>query len=179
MAAVAAPQNSHANNAMMKAAPAAASNYAVKQAMASQMGGSMRETHAISPLDELLALKSLRDLGGSKQDMELWQHYVDDSTRMLRVAAYVIERNPAITEKLGVGGFKGVLALAQMLKQRHADSVYDNIMDMALDDASSNNWIDLESVENRAKRINHGPRAFAIQQSTVRNLFGGTRQIGR
>ena len=38
MAAVAAPQKSHANNVVMKAASAALINYAVKQAMASQMG---------------------------------------------------------------------------------------------------------------------------------------------
>ena len=135
----------------------------------------MRETHAISPLDELLALKSLRDLGGSKQDMKLWQRYVDDSTRMVRVAAYVIERNPAITEKLGVGGFKGVLALAQMLKQRHADRVYDLVMDEALDDASSKNWIDLESVANRKAQINAGPRDFAIQKKNSSKLLWRTK----
>ena len=165
-----APSNPAANHAAMAAAPLAQNQFNVQQSLAAQLGGSMSETHAVSPLDELLALKSLRDLGGSKEDMELWQSYVDDSTRMLRIAAYAIKTNPAIQEKLGVGGFKGVMALAALYKQRHSNKVFDEIMEDAILNPPAH--IKLEKPHDRVIRLNGGPiQRQALRQRAVRALF--------
>ena len=118
----------------------------------------------------LLALKSLRDLGGSKEDMELWQSYVDESTRMLRIAAWAIKTNPSIQEKLGVGGFKGVMALAALYKQRHANKVFDEIMDNAITNPPDH--IHLEKPHDRVIRLNGGAaQQRALRQRAVRALF--------
>ena len=124
--------NSAVNQANTRAAPAAASSFSVQQQLAAKIGGSQKDTHAVSPLDELLALKSLKEMGADEADRDLWQGYIDNSTRMLRLAAQAIKTNPAIEEKLGVSGLQGVLALASLLKQRHADKVFDKVMDNAI-----------------------------------------------
>ena len=165
-----APSNPAANHAAMAAAPLAQNRFNVQQSLAAQLGGNINETHVASPLDELLALKSLRDLGGSKEDMELWQSYVDDSTRMLRIAAYAIKTNPAIQEKLGVGGFKGVMALAALYKQRHSNKVSDEIMDDAI--LNSPAHIKLENTHDRVIRLNGGLiQRNALRQRAVCALF--------
>ena len=54
------------------------------QSLAAQMGASASETHVVSPLDELMALKTLKDMAGNNTaDAALWQQYINDSTRML------------------------------------------------------------------------------------------------
>ena len=113
----------------------------------------------MSPLDELLALKSLKEMGANDADRLLWQGYIDNSTRMLRLAAQAIKTNPAIEEKLGVSGLQGVLALASLLKQRHADKVFDSVMDNAIGEvagpgATYARSIGLPLVSTRYKNVN-------------------------
>ena len=85
-----ATKNSVVNQANTKAAPAAASSFSVQQQLAVKIGGSQKDTHAVFPLDELLALKSLKEMEVSTDDKTLWQGYIDNSTRMLRLAASAI-----------------------------------------------------------------------------------------
>jgi hypothetical protein len=155
-----ATKNSVVNQANTKAAPAAASSFSVQQQLAAKMGGSQKDTHAVSPLDELLALKSLKEMAKSTTDKDLWQDYIDNSTRMLRLAATAIKDNPAIEEKLGVSGLQGVLALASLLKQRHADKVFDRVMDQAIsegDDTSraTAQRLGLDAVAKRYSLVNN------------------------
>jgi len=81
---------------------------------------------------------SLKEMAVATDDKKLWQGYIDNSTRMLRLAASAIQDNPAIEEKLGVSGLQGVLALASLLKQRHADKVFDKVMDNAIGEGDGN-----------------------------------------
>ena len=70
----------------------AETSFSTMQSLAAQMGASAQETHVVSPLDELMALKTLKDMAGDrKNDAALWQKYIDDSTRMLRLAAHTIQ----------------------------------------------------------------------------------------
>jgi hypothetical protein len=158
-----ATKNTSTNLANTRAAPAAASSFSVQQQLAAKIGGSQRDTHAVSPLDELLALKSLKEMGATTDDKKLWQGYINNSTRMLRLAAEAINRNPAIEEKLGVSGLQGVLALASLLKQRHADKVFDKIMDNAIGEGQGTQGtkararaaeIGLETVDKRYAFVN-------------------------
>ena len=158
-----ATKNTSTNLANTRAAPAAASSFSVQQQLAAKIGGSQRDTHAVSPLDELLALKSLKEMGASTEDKKLWQGYINNSTRMLRLAAEAINRNPAIEEKLGVSGLQGVLALASLLKQRHADKVFDKVMDNAIGEGQGSQGtkararaaeIGLETVDKRYAFVN-------------------------
>ena len=155
-----ATKNSVVNQANTKAAPAAASSFSVQQQLAAKMGGSQKDTHAVSPLDELLALKSLKEMAVATDDKKLWQGYIDNSTRMLRLAASAIQENPAIEEKLGVSGLQGVLALASLLKQRHADKVFDKVMDQAIGEGDA-------ASRERAQRL--GLDAVAKRYSLVNN----------
>ena len=66
------PSDPAGNHAALAAVPLAQNQFSVQQSLAAQLGGSMSETHAVSPLDELLALKGFSDLGGSKKEMKLW-----------------------------------------------------------------------------------------------------------
>ena len=62
----------------------AETSFSTMQSLAAQMGVSAQETHVVIPLDELMALKTLKDMAsGNKNDAVLWQKYIDDSTRML------------------------------------------------------------------------------------------------
>jgi hypothetical protein len=122
-------------------------------------GGSQKDTHAVSPLDELLALKSLKEMAVGTDDKRLWQGYIDNSTRMLRLAASAMKDNPAIEEKLGVSGLQGVLALASLLKKRHADKVFDKVMEIAIGEGDDNSRaraqaLKLDSVAARYAKVN-------------------------
>jgi hypothetical protein len=155
-----ATKNSVVNQANTKAASAAASSFSVQQQLAAKIGGSQKNMHAVSPLDELLALKSLKEMAASTDDKTLWQGYIDNSTRMLRLAASAINDNPAIEEKLGVSGLQGVLALASLLKQRHADKVFDKVMDNAIGEGDDKSRaraqaLKLDSVAKRYARVNN------------------------
>ena len=87
------------------------------QSLAAQMCASTSEIHVVSPLDELMVLKTLKDMAENNTiDAALWHQYIDDSTRMLRLVAHTIQTQPTISEKLGVSGLQGVLALASILK---------------------------------------------------------------
>ena len=157
-----ATKNSVVNQANTKAAPAAASSFSVQQQLAAKMGGSQKDTHAVSPLDELLALKSLKEMASLENDKTLWQGYIDNSTRMLCLAAYAIKENPAIEEKLGVSGLQGVLALASLLNQRHADKVFDMVMDNAIGEGDEVSRLraaslKLDSVKSRYGKVNNRP----------------------
>ena len=93
-------------------------------------------------------------------DKKLWQGYIDNSTRMLRLAASAIQDNPAIEEKLGVSGLQGVLALASLLKQRHADKVFDRVMDNAIgegdaDSRAREQRLGLDEVAKRFSLVNN------------------------
>ena len=67
------------------------------QSLAVQMGASAQETHVVNSLNKLTVLKTLNDMAGDrKQDAALWQKYIDESTRMLRLAAHTIQTQPAI-----------------------------------------------------------------------------------
>ena len=129
------------------------------QSLAAQMGASAQETHTVSPLDELMALKTLKDMAGTnKDDAALWQQYINDSTRVLQLAAFTIQSQPAISEKLGVSGLQGVLALASILKQNNPDQVFDKVLETSLDARSSH--FKIESVDERLARLNAGGRVY-------------------
>ena len=135
----------------------AGTSYSTMQSLAAQMAKSSNETHTVSPLDELMALKTLKDMAADKNDEALWQQYIDDSTRMLRLAAFTIQSQPAISEKLGVSGLQGVLALASILKQKHSDQVLDGVLTTSLAAAAP---FGLEPVGDRITRLGRGGRAF-------------------
>ena len=71
---------------------------------------------------------------------------------MLRVAAHTIKTQPAISEKLGVSGLQGVLALASLMKQKHADAIFDKVITAGL--ASGSAKMNLETPEARLNRMN-------------------------
>ena len=73
---------------------------------------------------------------------------------MLCIAAYAIKTNPAIQEKLGVNGFKEVMAFAALYKQRHSNKVFAEIMDNAI--MNSPDHIKLEKPHDRFIRLNGG-----------------------
>ena len=131
----------------------AGTTFSAQQSLAAAMGASSQETHTVSPLDELMALKTLKDMAGTNtKDAALWQGYIDDSTRMLRVAAHTIKTQPAISEKLGVSGLQGVLALASLMKQKHADAIFDKVLSAGL--ASGAKEMNLETPDQRLTRMN-------------------------
>ena len=135
----------------------AGTSYSTMQSLAAQMAKSSNETHTVSPLDELMALKTLKDMAADKNDEALWQQYIDDSTRMLRLAAFTIQSQPAISEKLGVSGLQGVLALASILKQKHSDQVLDGVLNTSLAAAEP---FGLDLVQKRIERLGRGGRSF-------------------
>ena len=49
--------------------------YSTMQSLAAQMAKSSNETHTVSPLDELMALKTSKDMAADKNDEALWQQY--------------------------------------------------------------------------------------------------------
>ena len=71
---------------------------------------------------------------------------------MLRVAAHTIKTQPAISEKLGVSGLQGVLALASLMKQKHADAIFDKVIDAGLKTGAK--AMNLETPTQRLKRMN-------------------------
>ena len=69
---------------------------------------------------------------------------MNNETRMLRTAADTLARNPALAEKMG-NNLQSIMALANVLKQRHSDSVVNKI----LDDAVATGRHGLETPGNR------------------------------
>ena len=131
----------------------AGTTFSAQQSLAAAMGASSQETHTISPLDELMALKTLKDMAGTNtKDAALWQGYIDDSARMLRVAAHTIKTQPAISEKLGVSGLQGVLALASLMKQKHANAIFDKVLSQGLKTGAEE--MNLETPDERLTRMN-------------------------
>ena len=129
------------------------------QSLATQMGASAQETHTVSPLDELIASKTLKDMAGdNKDDAVLWQQYINDSIRMLRLAAFTIQSQPAISEKLGVSGVQGVLTLSSILKQKNSDQVFDEVLKDSLEAGSAH--FKMETIEQRLARLNAGGRVY-------------------
>ena len=129
------------------------------QNLAARRGSSAQETHTVGPLDELMALKMLNDMAGSnKEDAALWQQYINDNTRMLRLAAFIIQSQPAISEKLGVSGLQGVLALASILKQKNSDKVFDKVLDKSLEAGSAH--FKMETFDDRLTRLNARGRVY-------------------
>ena len=122
--------NINADKGNIKAAGQAGLSYNVEKTLAAKAGGSTKESHDVAPLDEVLALKALLEMSEGK-DKVVWQKMINDATRMLRMSAGAIQENPIIKERLGVSDLEGVMALSKLLKQRHADSVFN----LALDDA--------------------------------------------
>ena len=122
--------NINAEKGNIKAAGQAGLSFNVEKTLAAKAGGSTKESHAVAPLDEVLALKALLEMSEG-DDKKVRQQMINDATRMLRVSAGAIQENPIIKERLGVSGLDGVMALSKLLKQRHADSVFN----LALDDA--------------------------------------------
>ena len=140
----------------------AGTSFSAQQSLAATMGASSQETHTVSPLDELMALKTLKDMaGGNEEDEKLWQGYINDSTRMLRVAAHTIKTQPAISEKLGVSGLQGVLALASLMKQKHADLIFDKVLTSGL--KVSGGEMGLETPTERIDRMN----LLRVQRDTL------------
>ena len=149
-------------------------SFSAQQSLAAAMGASSQETHTVSPLDELMALKTLKDMAGDNQaDKQLWQGYINDSTRMLRVAAHTIKTQPAISEKLGVSGLQGVLALASLMKQKHADAIFDKVIDAGL--ASGAEKMNLETPDARVDRMNR--LRVARNPRTGQIIFGDTSLV--
>ena len=131
----------------------AGTTFSAQQSLAAAMGASSQETHTISPLDELMALKTLKDMAGTNtKDAALSQGYIDGSTRMLRVAAHTIKTQPAISEKLGVSGLQGVLALASLMKQKHANAIFDKVLSQGLKTGAEE--MNLETPDERLTRMN-------------------------
>jgi hypothetical protein len=127
-------------------------SYAAMQALAAQMGSSSNETHTVSPLDELMALKTLKDMCvKDSTDAALWQGYIDDATRLMKVAAHTIMTQPAVSDKLGVQGLPGVLALTSIMKQSHADEIFNQVIKDSLKEGEK---FGLESPADRLGRMN-------------------------
>ena len=146
-------------------------SFSAQQSLAAAMGASSQETHTVSPLDELMALKTLKDMAGdNKADQALWQGYINDSTRMLRVAAHTIKTQPAISEKLGVSGLQGVLALASLMKQKHADAIFDKVIENGLQSGAE--AMNLETPDQRLKRMNR--LRVKRDPRTGRRVYGAT-----
>ena len=148
----------------------AETSFSTMQSLAAQMGASAQETHVVSPLDELMALKTLKDMAGDrKEDAALWQKYIDDSTRMLRLAAHTIQTQPAISEKLGVSGLQGVLALASILKQKNSDQVFDQVLQTSL--KAGKDHFKMDSPTERVARLNASGRIYNYTE-------GGKQKMG-
>ena len=149
----------------------AETSFSTMQSLAAQMGASAQETHVVSPLDELMALKTLKDMaGGNANDAALWQKYIDDSTRMLRLAAHTIQTQPAISEKLGVSGLQGVLALASILKQKNSDQVFDQVLNSSM--LAGKAHFNMDSPDERVARLNAGGKIYDYTS-------GGSKKIGQ
>jgi hypothetical protein len=156
--------NMNANKGNIKAAGQAGLSYNVEKSLAAKTGGSTKESHVVAPLDEVLALKALLEMS-EPRDKKVWQDMINDATRMLRISAGAIQENPIIKERLGVSGLEGVMALSKLLKQRHADSVFNLALDDAIGEgnaASRKRASDagLESVTERFDRFNIGGEPF-------------------
>ena len=77
---------------------------------------------------------------------------------MLRLADHTIQTQPAISEKLGVSGLQGVLALASTLKQKNLDQIFDQVLSNSIADGASH--FKLETAEKRIERLNKGGRVY-------------------
>jgi hypothetical protein len=155
-----ASKNSVVNQANTRAAPAAVSSFSVQQQLATKISGSQKDTHAVSPLDELLALKSLKEMAATIADKILWQGYINNSIHIFHLAASAINQNLAIEEKLSMPGLQGMLALASLLKQRHADKVFDKVMDHPIGEGGEKgaeyaHKISLPLVKDRYTNVNN------------------------
>jgi hypothetical protein len=122
--------NVNADKGNIKAAGAAGLSYNVEKSLAAKAGGSTKKSHAVAPLDKVLALKALLEMSEGHNKV-VSQNMINDTTCMLHISAGTIQANPIIKERLGVSGLEGVMVLSKLLKQCHADSVFN----LALDDA--------------------------------------------
>ena len=150
-------------------------SFNVETALAAKAGGSTKESHAVAPLDEVLALKALLEMADSGPDKKVWQDMINDATRMLRISAGAIQKNPIIKERLGVSGLEGVMALSKLLKQRHADSVFNLALDDAIGEGNEASRAradaaGLESVTKRFDMFNIGGDPF-IRYKGYEGLF--------
>ena len=92
---------------------------------------------------------------------------------MLRLAAHTIQTQPAISEKLGVSGLQGVLALASILKQKNSDQVFDKVLDNSL--AAGAAHFKLDTVTERVDRLNAGGRIYNYTAGGKENWLKGTK----
>ena len=107
-------------------AKAATNSYQVKEALASTVAASGQDGNNVPYLDNLLALKTLKELS-PETDKGLWQSVINRETSMLRTAADTLQNNPALAEKMG-GGLQSIMALSSLLRQKHSDAILDNLL---------------------------------------------------
>ena len=132
-------------------AKAATNSYQVKEALANTIAASGADGSNVPMLDNLLALKTLRELSpAGDKGAQLWQDVIDRETSMLRVAANTLAQNPALQEKMG-GGLQSIMALSGLLRQKHSDKILEKILDDAVTGKQS---FGLEDPEARRKRLN-------------------------
>ena len=82
--------NVNADNGNIKAAGQVGLSYNVEESLAAKASGSAKETHAVAPLDEVLALKALLEISESATDKKVWQEMINDAAHMLCISAGAI-----------------------------------------------------------------------------------------
>ena len=138
-------------------AKGATNSYQVKEALASTVAASGQDGSNVPYLDNLLALKTLRELS-PEGDKALWQSVINRETSMLRTAADTLQSNPALSEKMG-GGLQSIMALSSLLRQKHSDAILDNILMNAVNTGKHG----LERPAERYARLNR-PNAALIKE---------------
>ena len=137
---------------MAAAAPPATTSYQTEKSLASLISGDT--TSALSTVDTLSSLKLLRDLAAESQnvnDKASIQKCIQNETRYLRTALHALQNVPALQNKFGQG-LGAALSLANVLRGKHKEKTYDNIITGSLRDAGALTGLETPAV--RAGRLN-------------------------
>ena len=138
-----------------------ATSYSVEKGLASSIAASGADGRNVPFLDGLLALKTLAQLSEGDEGEDLFKGIIANETRMLKVAAKTLANNPALSEKLG-NNLQAVMAMAQVLKQKRDDMVYDNILTSAISNATGDQF-NLKAPDARLAEINGNAAAARIR----------------
>ena len=138
---------------MATAQPPASTSYQTEKNLASLISGDT--TSALSTVDTLSSLKLLRDLATDSKnprDKASIQQVIQTETRYLRTAIHALQNVPALQNKFGQG-LGAALSLANVLREKHSEKTYDNIITGTLTSAGS--LTGLETPAQRTGRLNN------------------------
>jgi len=137
---------------MATATPPSSTGYQTQQNLASLISGDT--TSALSTVDTLSSLKLLRELASGPIDGDARksiQACINSETKYLRTSLFMLQNTPALSRKFGVG-LGAALSLANVLREKHAEKTYNEIITTSLDAAGAKTG--LETPKERADFLN-------------------------